>query len=514
MLRIVFGGAVLIALLLFSLGTALVVGLQGRGLAALNSADWSAVKFTLWQASLSAVLSTAMAIPVARALARQSFPGRQALITLLGAPFILPVIVGVLGLLVVFGRAGWISAALDWAGFAKLSIYGAPGVILAHVFFNLPLVTRLLLQAWAAIPAERFRVAESLGATPWAYFRLIEGPMLRATVPGAFLLVFLLCLTSFVVALAVGGGPKGTTIELAIYQAFRLDFDLGKAASLALVQFTICGAVSLLAFLVPLPQTDGLGLDRAVQRLDGPQHRIWDGLWISVASAFLVLPLGAVLMRGLRHMLEVPPQIFAASLTSLTIAIISTALCLAMALTLALAFARRGSLACSLAEATGILGLASSPLVVGTGLFVLIFPYAQPMAFALPITASVNAMMALPFALRVLIPAVRETYGDYLHLRMSLGMGRWIWMTRILAPRLRRPIGFSAGLAAALSMGDLGVIALFADPDLQTLPLMLYRLMGAYRMDQAAATAVVLVVQSLFLFWMFDRGGRGHATLR
>jgi thiamine transport system permease protein len=384
--------------------------------------------------------------------------------------------------------------------------------VLAHVFFNLPLVTRLLLQAWTAIPAERFRVAESLGASPWAYFRLIEGPMLRATVPGAFLLVFLLCLTSFVVALAVGGGPRGTTIELAIYQAFRLDFDLGKAASLALVQFTICGALSLLAFIVPLPQTNGLGLDRVPQRLDWPRHQLWDGFWIFGAGAFLVLPLGAVLLRGLRHMLEVPPQILTASLTSLTIAIVSTALCLAMALSLSLAFARRGSLVRSLAEATGILGLASSPLVVGTGLFVLIFPYAQPMTFALPITTAVNAMMALPFALRVLMPAVQETYGDYLHLRMSLGMGRWIWMTRILGPRLRRPIGFSAGLAAALSMGDLGVIALFADPDLQTLPLMLYRLMGAYRMDQAAATAVVLVVQSLFLFWMFDRGGRRHAA--
>ena len=105
MLRIFLGGVVLIALLIFSLGTALVVGLQGRGPGALSSADWSAVKFTLWQASLSALLSIAMAIPVARALARQSFPGRQALITLLGAPFILPVIVGVLGLLAVFGRA-------------------------------------------------------------------------------------------------------------------------------------------------------------------------------------------------------------------------------------------------------------------------------------------------------------------------------------------------------------------------------------------------------------------------
>ena len=109
------------------------------------------------------------------------------------------------------------------------------------------------------------------------------------------------------------------------------------------------------------------------------------------------------------------------------------------------------------------------------------------------------------------MPAVRETYADYLTLRCSLNVTRWVWLHRILLPRLRRPLGFAAGLAAALSMGDLGVIALFADPDLQTLPLMLYRLMGAYRMDQAAAVAVVLVAQSLALFWMFDRGGRGYA---
>ena len=119
-------------------------------------------------------------------------------------------------------------------------------------------------------------------------------------------------------------------------------------------------------------------------------------------------------------------------------------------------------------------------------------------------------MMALPFALRVLMPAVREIYTDYLHLRCSLNMTQWVWLSRIVLPRLRRPLGFAAGLAVALSMGDLGVIALFSDPDLQTLPLMLYRLMGAYRMDQAAGVAVVLVAQSLVLFWIFDRGGRGY----
>jgi len=113
-----------------------------------------------------------------------------------------------------------------------------------------------------------------------------------------------------------------------------------------------------------------------------------------------------------------------------------------------------------------------------------------------------------------LMPAVRDTYADYVHLRRSLNMSRWVWLSWILLPRLRRPLGFAAGLAVALSMGDLGVIALFADPDLQTLPLMLYRLMGAYQMDQAAAVAVVLVTQSLAFFWMFDRGGRGFVRFK
>ncbi len=63
----------------------------------LSPADWAALRFTLVQAALSAGLSVALAVPVARALARRSFPGRRALITLMGAPFLLPVIVAVMG---------------------------------------------------------------------------------------------------------------------------------------------------------------------------------------------------------------------------------------------------------------------------------------------------------------------------------------------------------------------------------------------------------------------------------
>jgi thiamine transport system permease protein len=81
----------------------------------------------------------------------------------------------------------------------------------------------------------------------------------------------------------------------------------------------------------------------------------------------------------------------------------------------------------------------------------------------------------------------------------------------VYLPRLRRPIGFGLGVAAALSMGDLGVIILFADPQAPTLPLQVYSLMAAYRMADAAAAALLLVGLSVALFWVFDRGGRMNA---
>jgi thiamine transport system permease protein len=67
------------------------------------------------------------------------------------------------------------------------------------------------------------------------------------------------------------------------------------------------------------------------------------------------------------------------------------------------------------------------------------------------------------------------------------------------------------GLTGALSMGDLGVIALFADQDHTTLPLQMYRLMGSYQMEAAAGAALILLALSLGIFWIFDKAGRGHA---
>lgn len=108
---IVWGLALLIAAL--TLGSAAIVAAHASAWA-LNPADWAALWFTLQQAALSALLSASLAIPVARALFRRRFWGRAVLIRVLSVPFILPVVVAILGLLVVYGRNGPVNALLAW----------------------------------------------------------------------------------------------------------------------------------------------------------------------------------------------------------------------------------------------------------------------------------------------------------------------------------------------------------------------------------------------------------------
>ena len=508
------GGAAAASILALTFGSLAAVAWRAEPGAGLTAADWAAVRFTLIQAFLSALLSTALAIPTVRALARRQFRGRAALITLLGAPFILPVIVAVLGLISVFGRNGIVASALATIGLPPIPIFGLHGVVLAHVFFNLPLATRLILQAWLAIPSERFRLAASLGASPSDTARLLEWPMLRATVPGAFMVIFLICMTSFAVALTLGGGPKATTVELAIYQAFRFDFDLARAASLACVQFALAAIAVALAFRVAKPAAMGAGLDRTPMRWDAtsPALKAQDTALLILVTLFLATPLAMIALNGAPRLFDLPPQVYSAALRSTLVALTSAILCLALAFPMALLIARlaKGS---AWIEGIGYLSIAASPLVIGTGLFILIFPFADPVSLALPLTALVNAVMSLPFALRALTPEVRRVEQDFGPLADSLSLTGLSRLRLLWLPRLRRPLGFSAGLAAALSMGDLGVIALFADPEAATLPLSLYRLMAAYRMEEAAGAALLLLTLSLTLFWLFDRGGRANADI-
>lgn len=504
-------GILLAAAIAGLMAAALAVVFFRAGSSRLGAADWAAVRFSATQAAVSALASVALAIPVARALARRRFAGRAGLIAALGAPFLLPVVVAVLGLLAIFGRAGVLNSGLAALGLPQVGIYGFHGVVLAHVFLNMPLAVRMILHGWQGVPAERVRLAQSLGLGPGGVFRHIEVPMLRGVVPGALLAVFLICLTSFAVVLILGGGPRATTVELAIWQAVRFDFDLSRAAMLAAVQFGLCAAAVLLAARWTAPAALGAGLDRPLALpAPGGWRRMADGLVIFVAALFLALPVAVLVVWGVSDLADLPAGVWNAAATSVVLALVVAGLTALAVVALASAVARGGGLA-RMVEAAGMLPMAASSLVLGIGLFLMLHPFVAPSRLALPVTALVNTLMALPFALRLVLPAWRAAELTQGRLADSLGLVGWARFRLAVLPRIRRPLGMAVGLAAALAMGDLGVIALFASDQGVTLPLQVWRLMGAYRTDQAEAAALLLMGLSFAVFILFDSWGRRGA---
>src|SRR5690606_12809891 len=148
------------------------------------------------------------------------------------------------GLLAIWGRSGWVNLLLAPFGLETgSSIFGLGGIVAAHVVLNGAFSARIFIDRLAAIPPEKLKLGRSLGLGPLRRFAIIDLPALAASIPGVAATIFLLCFTSFPIVLMLGGGPANQPLEVAIYQAVRLDFDLGAAVNLALVQLAICAAI-------------------------------------------------------------------------------------------------------------------------------------------------------------------------------------------------------------------------------------------------------------------------------
>lgn len=479
-------------------------------------------RFTLWQAALSTLLSVAPAILVARALARHpALAGRGLILKLFALPLALPAIVAAMGVLALLGRAGLFADVLGgWSGGRWPGVYGLPGILTAHVFFNLPLATRLFLQALEAVPADQWRLAAQLGMGARASFRLIEWPALRTALPGVAGLVFMLCVTSFTIVLTLGGGPGATTLEVAIYQALRFDFDPARAVALTALQVALTVAVVALLLKLGAGMAAEAGLPVAPRRpaVAGVVERWVNAALILASLAFVAGPLAAVVVAGARADLArllADPAVHRATLTSLVLAATSAFLCVALSLALAAARramemkrrrdARPSFLERMLDTGAGFV-LVVPPIVIGAGWFVALRGTGQLFALAPAMVVAVNTVMAMPFALRAIRPAWDAASARHERLAAQLGISGLDRLRLIDWPAVRRPALTALAFAMALSLGDLGVIALFGSDSVQTLPYLLYARMGSYRTADAAGLALLLGVVCLGLMLLAERG--------
>ena len=480
---------------------------------------WHVIGFTCQQAFLSTLISVIPAIFIALALYRRHFSGRRLLLRLYTMTLVLPVLVAIFGILTIYGNQGWLLNALRWLNIdITFSIYGLQGILIAHVFFNLPLASRLFLQTLETIAPEQKQLSAQLGMSTFQRFRLLEWPVLKRQLLPTASLIFMLCFASFAVVLLLGGGPKATTIELAIYQALRYDFDLAKAALLAIIQFLFC----LTFMLFSLRLNSVLPVNQSYQYYwQDPQDNCWLKCWdyfiIILTALFILPPLLAIVINGLNSALLtilVQAKLWQSIFTSLYIALAAAllSLCLTMLLlwtsreistTRYYRWAKR-------LELSGMLILAMPAIVLATGFFLLFINtigLPDNPAFLIII---INGLMAIPYTLKVLTIPMYNLSQRYTLICQSLGLSGLNRLKLVELKALRNPLLQAFAFASLLSIGDFGVVALFGNEGFTTLPYYLYEQLSTYRSQYGAVTALILLLFCFILFSIIERFSETH----
>ncbi|MDA0149924.1 thiamine/thiamine pyrophosphate ABC transporter permease ThiP [Vibrio sp. LaRot3] len=472
-------------------------------------------QFSFYQSFLSTLLSVGLALPVAHALSRRQFKGKTLILRLFSTTLVLPVLVGVFGLLAIYGNSGLIADGLQAIdNELPFSIYGLNGILLAHLFFNLPYATRLLLQALETIPQEQHKLCAHLGMSQWQKFKWVEWPRLRQQLPHVSGLVFMLCFTSFATVMALGGGPKSTTIELAIYQAIKFDFDLQAGALLAMWQMLLCGtmALTIQRLAKPMPITSGSRSTTPYLVNDTKLTRSWDWAWISFAVLLVIPPLVMVVLSGLNwQALAVlgDERFWSALFASLRVAIVASVIALSAGIAILLTSRRlrlnSSSKQADKVELIGTIILVTPGLVISTGLFLLLRSFSDIFSLAFFVVVAVNALMGLPYIVKTLSQPMLHIEQQYQYLCASLGIRGWQRFKVIEWRALAKPMANAFSISFMVAIGDLSAIALFGGQDFRTLPLYLFQLLGSYQMEAAAAVSLTLLMLSVGCFSLIEK---------
>jgi iron(III) transport system permease protein len=144
---------------------------------------------SIYVATMTVVLASLIAVPLATILARFNFRGAALIHTLGVLPLVMPPFVGAVAMQLIYGRNGAINLLLlDWFGFRIPFMEGLNGVIFVEALHYFPFILLNLSASLANIDSAMEESAQNLGAHGFTLFRRIVFPLaLPGYVAGAAL---------------------------------------------------------------------------------------------------------------------------------------------------------------------------------------------------------------------------------------------------------------------------------------------------------------------------------------
>ncbi|MCY4463962.1 MAG: iron ABC transporter permease [Chloroflexi bacterium] len=480
--------------------------------------------FTCWQAALSTALTLLLATPCAFVFARYRFAGKSLLLSLATLPFVLPTVVVALAFASLTGKSGILNSllrALFSLDYTPIQLERTLAIIIiAHVFYNFAIALRIMTGYWASVGFETEEAARCLGADAWSVWRDIRLPLIRPALLSAGILVFIFCFTSFGVVLILGG-IRFATLEVQIYYQAVNIFNLPLAAALSIVQ--ILSMLALMTIYTRQQRNLQLRLASSATIARAPRtaaEKVAVASCVALISLLLLSPLLALLARAvllggqvdLSNFLALAEKsrgslLFIAPLeaivNSLRFALLAMTAALLLGVIAASMIHRRGRLA-RFWDPLFMLPLATSAVTLGFGFIVALDEPPLNLRASWLIIPVSHTLVALPFVIRSVLPAMRAIPPSLGEAGRVLGAKPHQKLLSIDAPLLGRSIAVGATFAFTVSMGEFGASLFVAQRESVTMPVVIYRLLGdpglaSYRQSLAMSVLLMLVCAGGFM---------------
>ncbi len=486
----------------------------------------SVIWFTVWQAAASTGLTLLLGLPAAYLFARYDFRGKTVLRALTTIPFVMPTVVVAAAFRALLGPRGPLNRLL----MAGLNLETAPIrleqtltiILLAHVFYNITVVVRLVGGFWGNLNPRLVEAAQTLGASPRRAFWEVTLPLLRPSLISATLLIYLFTFTSFGVVLILGG-PAFSTIETEIYRQYISFLRPDTAAALSLLQIVFTfGLMSVYGrwqrvTAVPLdfrPQGSSLRRARTVS-----QKLALSSMVVGLLL-FLLLPLLALVWQSLLDregqftlayyqalpslrrgsVIFVPPLV--ALRNSLGYALLTVAVAGVLGLLTATLLIRPLQLRSGQAsrwrswlDPIFMLPLGASAVTLGFG-YVVTFTWLRTSPLLVLIA---HVLVAFPFVVRTLLPVLQGIKPSLREAAAVLGASPARVWREVDLPIVGRALLVASVFAFTVSMGEFGATSFIVRPNsgYLTIPIAIERYLGqpgALNFGQALAMSTILML--------------------
>ena len=217
----------------------------------LSEEELEIVILSLKVAFYSSFINLPLAIGFGYILAKYKFFGRTFLDATLSLPLVLPPVTTGYLLLICLGRRSVIGEILYDLFGLRLS-FTTTGAIIASMVVSFPLIMRAVKISFEMADSKTEEAAETLGAPPWAVFRLVTLPVALPGIINGLILGFARTLGEFGATITFAGNIAGETqtMPLAVYSLMQVPGQESQAFKLVILSVIVSFAAMVISELL------------------------------------------------------------------------------------------------------------------------------------------------------------------------------------------------------------------------------------------------------------------------